>query len=90
MDYERRIYNEDGINWAWFTELTVMGNSTVRIDKHYRLHKGDHWPEKNKTAPYSPMEQWREDDKRNALEYRLHDLGWCRIVNPRYIFDYTK
>ena len=92
---EERIYNEGGMNWAWFTKLRIVGDRAVRILKYWRLHKDEEWPEECMKAPYHPAwhhsEKWKETGaSRIATEYNLPDLGWCRIVNPKYIFDYIE
>jgi hypothetical protein len=88
------IFNEGGINWAWFTELCLHEDGTITILRHYRLHKGDPWSEKNLEAPHHPEyyyeQRWREKGKRIATHYNIPDVGWALIRNQKYIFDYEK
>lgn len=97
------IYNEDGINWAWFTELTLSETrSSVHIDAHYRLRwdKYAEWADKCKSAPKhvnvvqcDARTIWRYEPGGNvATRYFVpfEEIGWLPIDNPRCIFDYDR
>ena len=85
------IYLEDGINWAWFTELALSDErDSVEIRAHYRHHWDayDSWPSRCKNAPkhnqYYGTQRWRADESGVRTHYYvpLDDLGWLPISNP--------
>lgn len=81
-----------GINWEWFIEYHIEDDMVV-IERHYRLHKRDAWPEKCQTAPSHPNyygeDQLREDEHRVLQEMFVPDRGWMPIKNKKSIFDYN-
>ena len=96
-DAQRLIYLEDGIHWAWFTEMKLDGDrASVEILSHYRLHWDEygHWPRHCKEAEKHPMyygtQRWRKDDQGVSTHYYvpLDEMGWLPISNPRSVFDY--
>lgn len=93
---ETVTYNEGGINWAWFTRLVVNHEAhEVEILRHWRSHKGDQWTEEELKAPSHPKYYhesiWLESKEgRIAQAYYVPVTGWCKITNPKYIFDYNE
>jgi hypothetical protein len=86
-----KLICEGGINWNWFTKLEVL-DSGVRIIWHDRFHKCEpvpfEWSQVEHHPKYHGWEMWKEDDKRNILEYYVPEVGWMMVLNPKYIFDY--
>jgi hypothetical protein len=84
------IIREDGINWSWFTKLSINPDgSSVTIEKHWRVHRGDAWPEELQNAiPAVDGNSWKEGEGRVALQYNVPGHGWMVISNPQYIFSY--
>lgn len=91
---------EGGINWCWFTDLTINDDNTITINKHFRLHRYDYrsdgqpWPKECIDAVSSSdwygSQLWKEDEKRTALEYNVPERGWMKIANPQHIFSYER
>jgi hypothetical protein len=81
---------EGGINWNWFTDLTLLNNGKVKVHKHYRLHKYEEEEVKKsyEHPAFYNSSIWKETDERTAVAYCLPGLGWCEIENKKYVFDY--
>jgi hypothetical protein len=92
---EKIIFSEGGINWNWYTELTINADNTVTIHRHWRLHRYDesqgalNHPANAIAHPHFYHDSiWQEDDNRTALEYYIPNSGWKKIQNPQHIFAY--
>lgn len=86
------ILKEGGINWEWFTKFEQHSDNTVTILAHFRRHKGDEWEKEliqaKSHTKYYATQIWKEDKERIALEYFVPEIGWCKIRNPKYVFNY--
>jgi hypothetical protein len=91
MEAKSMIVSTGGINWEWFIEYHIEGDK-VFIERHYRLHKSDEWPEKCRTAPAHPnyygVDQLKENGDRILQEMFVPGKGWMEVANKKPIFDY--
>ena len=93
------IFREDGINWAWFTELNIIDEDRVEIVAHHRLHYNDYddWLQKYKDAKVHPgyhgTDRMRCSEERRILtHYNLpidnNKCKWYEVTNPKNVFKY--
>lgn len=90
------IYSGSGINWTWYLEGTIKGN-TFEISAHYRLHNHDHRGKQialeqrpEYAGGFSIIES--KDSKRIATFVILPETENVQFLvsNPKYIFDYAE
>jgi hypothetical protein len=96
-----RIFLEEGIHWAWFTELNIIDEDHVEIVAHHRLHYNDYddWLQKYKNAKTHPgyygTDRMRYSEEGRILtHYNLPSdntndkCRWCEVTNPKDVFEY--
>lgn len=96
MEENELLINEGGIRYKWFTKIRINPDDTVTILKYYRKHISEEFTKEELSAinhpEYYHQDIWKVDDtklREIALEYNVPELGWKKIENPKYIFDYN-
>lgn len=75
------VFSEGGINWCWYTKLTIHEDRTVTILRHWREYKGEIYSPDAKTSIPHPNYYHEQVWKECGAGNRIAEAYW---IGERY------